>query len=433
MATPFPQEVIRKKRDGHALSESDIRFMIEGLTDGSISDGQVAAFAMAVFFQGMERLETAALTKAMAESGRRLTWKLPGPVVDKHSTGGVGDKVSLMLAPMVAACGGYVPMLSGRALGHTGGTLDKLDSIPGYNSRPGLTLFRKAVTEAGCAIIGQTEDLAPADRRFYALRDVTATVESLPLITASILSKKLAAGLDGLVSDVKVGSGAFLPATKDAKALADSLAAVARGAGLKSRAVLTDMNEVLGDTAGNALEVMEAIDYLTGVRREPRLDEVTQALAVEMLKLVGISGAAARVRRALESGAAAERFARMVSVLGGPADILERPRRYLKKAPVIRPARLGRGVVTYMDVADVGRVVLALGGGRRLASDGIDHAVGLSAVVGLGQVLDPKQQPFCMIHARSETDARAAETALKAAVVVGATVPPPRPVIIGRR
>lgn len=432
MAKPFPQEVVRKKRDGHALTDGDIRFMIEGLTDGSISDGQVAAFAMAVFFQGMKRMEVAALTKAMADSGRRLTWKLPGPVIDKHSTGGVGDKVSLMLAPIAAACGVFVPMLSGRALGHTGGTLDKMDSIPGYASQPDLTLFRKTVTGVGCAIIGQTNDIAPADRRFYALRDVTATVESLPLITASILSKKLAAGLNGLVMDVKVGSGAFLPSTSEAKALADSIVSVARGAGLKSRAILTDMNEVLGDTAGNALEVREAIDYLTGKRREPRLDQVTQALAVEMLKLGGISGAPAKVRRALESGAATERFARMVKALGGPADLVERPGKYLPKAPVIRPARLGKGVVTYMDVADVGRVVLALGGGRRLPTDGIDHAVGLSDVVGLGDTIGPKQ-PFCLIHARSEHEAALAEAALKAAVVIGETTPPPRPLIIGKR
>ncbi len=432
MAKPFPQEIVRKKRDGHALTDDDIRFMIEGLTDGSISDGQIAAFAMAVFFRGMKRMEVAALTKAMADSGRRLAWKLPGPVIDKHSTGGVGDKVSLMLAPIVASCGVFVPMLSGRALGHTGGTLDKMDSIPGYVSQPDLALFRKTVTGVGCAIIGQTNDIAPADRRFYALRDVTATVESLPLITASILSKKLAAGLNGLVMDVKVGSGAFLPSTSEAKALADSIVSVARGAGLKSRALLTDMNEVLGDTAGNALEVREAIDYLTGKRRETRLDQVTQALAVEMLKLGGISGAPAKVRRALDSGAAAERFARMVKALGGPADLVERPGKYLPKAPVIRPVRLGKGVVTYMDVADVGRVVLALGGGRRLPTDGIDHAVGLSDVVGLGDTLGPKR-PFCLIHARSEHEAALAEAALKAAVVIGETTPPPRPLIIGRR
>ena len=432
MAIRFPQEVIRKKRDGHPLSADEIAFMIEGLTDGSISDGQIAAFAMAVFFQGMKKPEIAALTKAMADSGRRLSWKVPGPVLDKHSTGGVGDKVSLMLAPIIAACGGFVPMLSGRALGHTGGTLDKMDAIPGYKSRPDLALFRKTVIEAGCAIIGQTNDIAPADRRFYARRDVTATVESLPLITASILSKKLAAGLDGLAMDVKVGSGAFLPSMAEAKALADSIVGTAKGAGLKSRAVLTDMNQVLGLTAGNAVEVMEAVEYLTTAKREPRLDEVTQDLCVEMLKLAGIRGAEAKVRRALDSGAAAEHFARMVALLGGPKDFVEKPRKYLPKAPVVKPARLGKGVVTYMDVADVGRVVLALGGGRRLPTDGIDHAVGLTDVAGLGAVLGPKQ-PFCMIHARSESDAAHAEAALKAAVVIGATTPPPRPVIIGRR
>jgi len=432
MVKPFPQDIVRKKRDGHALTEDDIRFMIEGLTDGSISDGQIAAFAMAVYFVGMKRGEIAALTKAMADSGRRLSWKLPGPVIDKHSTGGVGDKVSLMLAPIAAACGIYVPMLSGRALGHTGGTLDKMDAIPGYVSQPDIALFRKTVSAVGCAIIGQTSDIAPADRRFYALRDVTATVESLPLITASILSKKLAAGLDGLVMDVKVGSGAFLPSTAEAKALADSIVTVAKTSGLKSRAVMTDMNQVLGDTAGNALEVLEAIQYLTGKRREPRLDEVTQTLAVEMLKLGGIANPAAKVKRALDSGAAAERFGRMVKALGGPADIVERPNKHLAKAPVVRPAKLGKGVVTYMDVADIGRAVLALGGGRRLPTDGIDHAVGLSDVAGLGDVIG-STRPFCMIHARNEYDATRAEAALKAAVLVGETTPKPRPLIFGRR
>jgi thymidine phosphorylase len=430
--TRFPQDVIRKKRDGHAVSDEEIRFMIAGLTDRSISDGQMAAFAMAVFFRGMRREEAAAMTRAMAASGARLSWDLPGPVLDKHSTGGVGDKVSLMLAPLVAAAGGFVPMISGRALGHTGGTLDKLDSIPGYVSQPGLALLRKVVAEVGCAIIGQTDDLAPADRLLYALRDVTATVESLPLITSSILSKKLAAGLDGLVMDVKVGSGAFLPSTAEAEALADTLVAVAGEAGLPTRAVLTDMNEVLGRTAGNALEVVEAIDYLTGARREPRLHAVTRALAVEMLDLAGIEDAQARIDRALESGAAAERFARMVASLGGPADLLEHPQRHLAAAPVIRPARIGRGPITWIDVADIGRAVLALGGGRRLPSDGIDPAVGLSDLVGLGATLGP-DQPFCMIHARSERDAEAAEAAIRKAVVVGATLPPPRPLILARR
>jgi thymidine phosphorylase len=428
----FPQDIIRKKRDGHVLSEADIRFMVEGLADQSISDAQIAAFAMAIFFRGMDRVEVVAMTQAMVDSGRRLVWELPGPVVDKHSTGGVGDKVSLMLAPMVAACGGYVPMISGRALGHTGGTLDKLDSIPGYVSRPDLQRFREVVTEAGCAIIGQTDELAPADRRFYALRDVTATVESLPLITASILSKKLAVGLDGLVSDVKVGSGAFLPELKDTEDLAESLVAVSQGAGLRSRAVLTDMNQVLGDTAGNALEVAEAVAYLTGARREPRLHEVTCVLGAEMLKLGGIAGGEARLTCALDSGAAAERFARMVRLLGGPADILEKPEQYLARAPVVRPARIGTGVVTAMNVYEIGRVVLGLGGGRRLPSDAIDPAVGLSEIAGVGDVLGP-DRPFCLIHARGTGDANRAEAALAAAVVLGDEPPPRRPLIVGRR
>ncbi|MBM3533175.1 MAG: thymidine phosphorylase [Alphaproteobacteria bacterium] len=432
MARPFPQDIVRRKRDGYALSDGDIRFMIEGLTDGTISDGQIAAFAMAVYFVGMKPGETAALTRAMADSGRSLSWKLPGPVIDKHSTGGVGDKVSLMLAPIAAACGLFVPMLSGRALGHTGGTLDKMDSIPGYASQPDIALFRKTVSGVGCAIIGQTGDIAPADRRLYALRDVTATVESVPLITASILSKKLAAGSDGLVMDVKVGSGAFLPSIAEAKGLASSIVSVARAAGLNSRALITDMNQVLGDTAGNALEVREAIDYLTGKRREPRLDTVTQTLAVEMLKLGGIVDPAAKVKRALDSGAAAERFARMVRALGGPADLVERPDRHLPKAPVVRPAKLGRGVVTQMDVAAVGRVVLALGGGRRLPTDGIDHAVGLSEVAGLGEAIGTTR-PFCLIHARSEQDAAQAEAALKSAVRIGKAAPRSRPPVVSRR
>ena len=275
----LPQEIIRTKRDGGALSAEEIGFFVDGLTRGSISEGQVAALAMAVCLKGMGRSETVALTQAMAGSGTRLQWDTPGPVVDKHSTGGIGDKVSLVLAPVLAACGAYVPMISGRGLGHTGGTLDKLDSIPGYDTAPGLDGFCAAVHDAGCAIIGQTEDLAPADRRLYAIRDVTATVESVPLIVASILSKKLAAGLDALVMDVKVGSGAFLPSLDAARDLAGNLVEVANGAGLPCRALLTGMDQCLGHTAGNALEVHEAVGLLTGARRDARLQEVTHALS----------------------------------------------------------------------------------------------------------------------------------------------------------
>src|SRR5262245_13813809 len=270
----LPQEIIRKKRDGGVLSDAEIEFFIEGLTDGSITEGQAAAFAMAVFFRGMEMPERIALTRAMMESGAVLDWShegLNGPIVDKHSTGGVGDKISLMLGPMAAACGCYVPMISGRGLGHTGGTLDKFDSIPGYQTQPDTSTFRKVVREVGCAIIGQTADLAPADQRLYAIRDVTATVESIPLITASILSKKLAAGLQALVMDVKSGNGAFMATQESARELADSIVRVASGAGVKTTALITDMNQVLGHAAGHATEMQEAIEYLTGVRREERL------------------------------------------------------------------------------------------------------------------------------------------------------------------
>ncbi|HYN47601.1 MAG TPA: thymidine phosphorylase, partial [Candidatus Nanopelagicales bacterium] len=351
----LPQEVIRAKRDGRALSDEEIAFFVGGLTDGTISEGQAAAFAMAVFFRGMTRGETVALTRAMRDSGTVLDWAdadLPGPALDKHSTGGVGDKISLMLAPLVAACGGAVPMISGRGLGHSGGTLDKMDAIAGYTTAPDNALFRRVVREVGCAVIGQTSDLAPADRRLYAIRDVTATVESIPLITSSILSKKLAAGLAGLVMDVKFGSGAFMGTAEDGRALAESIVAVANGAGCRTTALLTDMNEVLGTTAGNAVEVREAVAYLTGEggpdAREPRQHEVTMALSAELLVIGGIfanvGDARAACERALASGEAAERFARMVTALGGPADLLERPDTYLPLPEVtmpVLPARAG--------------------------------------------------------------------------------------------
>ena len=290
------QEIIRRKRDRQALSADEIGAMIGGIAGGSVSEGQAAAFAMAVFFNGMSAEECVCLTEAMRDSGTVLTWPElgdMGPVVDKHSTGGVGDNVSLMLAPMLAAAGACVPMISGRGLGHTGGTLDKLDSIPGYASQPGIDLFRQTVRDAGCAIIGQTEDLAPADRRLYAIRDVTATVESIPLITASILSKKLAAGLDALVLDVKTGSGAFMTDEDDAIALARSLVDTANGAGLKTSALITDIDEPLADAAGNAVEVLSAVDYLTGAKRDPRLHEVVLALGAELLRLSSLAADAA--------------------------------------------------------------------------------------------------------------------------------------------
>lgn len=416
----LPAEVIRAKRDRHALSPAQIEAFVRGLADGSWSEGQVAALAMAILLNGMDRGECVALTRAMTHSGEVLQWPdVPGPVLDKHSTGGVGDKVSLMLAPIVAACGGVVPMISGRGLGHTGGTLDKLESLPGYSVEPPRETLLAVLRDAGCAIVGAGPTLAPADKRLYAIRDVTATVESVPLITASILSKKLAAGLQGLVLDVKVGNGAFMPRLEDARALAASLVEVAAGAGLPAEALITDMNQVLGHSAGNALEVREAIDFLTGVEREARLLEVTLALAARLLRLGGLAAdmpeAKARALHALDSGAAAERFARMVSGLGGPAD-LQQAARLLPDAPVQcdLPAPRG-GVLAAMDVRAIGLAIVALGGGRRRAEDRIDPRVGLTQVLPLGSSV-MKGQPLARVHAASQADAEAAIAALQAAL-----------------
>jgi thymidine phosphorylase len=429
-------EVIRRKRDGHELSPEELGFLVRGVTDGSLSDAQVGALAMALFVRGMEPAERVAFTAAMTRSGTVLEWDLDGPVVDKHSTGGVGDKVSLMLAPIVAACGGAVPMISGRGLGHTGGTLDKLDSIPGYDTSPDLARLRAVVAEAGCAIVGQTAELAPADRRLYAIRDATGTVESIPLIVASILSKKLAAGLDALVMDVKFGSGAFMAAREAADELALALVEVAGGAGLPTVAWLTDMNEVLGGAAGNAVEVREAIDYLTGAAREPRLHEVTVALSASLLVQCGLAAdepaARAAVDRALASGAAAERFAAMAAALGGPADLLEAPDRHLPAAPVRRPAEPAeRGYVAAVDCRATGLAITGLGGNRRREDDAIDYAVGLTEIAPIGASVGP-DRPLAIVHAATEAAAGEAAAALRAAVTIADEPPAARPVVAGR-
>jgi thymidine phosphorylase len=425
-------EVIRRKRDGAALTEDEVRFLVTGITDGSLSDAQVGALAMALFLRGMAPDERVALTSAMTRSGSVLEWDLDQPVVDKHSTGGVGDKVSLMLAPIVAACGGAVPMISGRGLGHTGGTLDKLDTVPGYDTTPDLDKLRRVVADAGCAIVGQTAELAPADRRLYAIRDATGTVESIPLIVASILSKKLAAGLDALVMDVKFGSGAFMAAREDADELALALVEVARGAGLPTVALLTDMNEVLGSAAGNAVEVREAIDYLKG-DRDVRLHEVTISLAASLIEQAGLAAdGRATAEQALASGAAAERFAAMTAALGGPSDLLEAPEKHLAAAPVTRAAAPERpGTVTGMDCRAVGLVVTGLGGNRRREDDAIDPAVGLTEIAPVGAEVGP-DRPLAVVHARSEDAADEAVAALRAAVTVGDEARAPRPVVAGR-
>jgi thymidine phosphorylase len=432
----LPQEIIRAKRDGRPLGADEIAFVIDGLKTGEVSEAQAAAFAMAVFFRGLSTAERVALTRAMTRSGEVLTWDLPGPVLDKHSTGGVGDTVSLALAPAVAACGGFVPMISGRGLGHTGGTLDKMDSIPGYVTGPDLATLRRVVRAVGCAIIGQTAELAPADKRLYAIRDVTGTVESLDLLTSSILSKKLAEGLDGLAMDVKFGSGAFMESIDGARALADSLVHVSTGAGLPIAALLTDMNQPLASAAGNAVEVAYAVDYLTGRRREPRFHEVTVALGAEMLVLGGLAGSMrdgeARMEEAIDSGRAAEVFGRMVAALGGPPDLLEQSGHYLAAAPIVRPAHpQAPGFVQEIATRALGVAVVAIGGGRTRPEQTIDHAIGLSALAGIGESVD-SERPLALVHARTEEQFAHAQEALRAAYRIGERPVEPGPVIAER-
>jgi thymidine phosphorylase len=420
----IPQELIRRKRDGGRLSDEELEFVVRGIADGGLTDGQVAAFAMAVFFRDLDDGERVALTGAMTRSGTVLDWD-DGPVLDKHSTGGVGDKVSLLLAPIVAACGGKVPMISGRGLGHTGGTLDKLDSVPGYDTAPDLERLRGVMSDAGCAIIGQTPELAPADRRFYALRDATGTVESIPLIVGSILSKKLAAGLDALVMDVKAGSGAFMPSREKSVELARAIVQVARGNGLACEALITDMDQVLGRTAGNAVEVRESVQALLHPRAaEPRLIEVTLALCSVLLRLGGLHATDAAAREAaaaaLDSGAAAERFARMSAALGGPADIVDDPDRHLPRAPRVQEVHAEEtGRVNAIDVREIGVAVLELGGGRLREDQGIDHSVGLVDVAGLGEEVGPGGRPVAVVHARDGASAERAAERVRAAFTVG--------------
>ncbi len=424
-----PAELIRHKRDGGRFDAAACRAIATGLADGSLSDAQAGALAMAIVWRGMDGAETTALTLAMRDSGQCLAWpEATGPVLDKHSTGGVGDKISLMLAPMLAACGAWVPMISGRGLGHTGGTLDKLEALPGYRVDPGDDVLRRTLKACGCAIVGASAALAPADRRLYAVRDVTATVESLSLITASILSKKLAAGLQHLVLDVKQGNGAFCRQPDEARALAQSLVQTASAAGLPARALISDMNQVLGTTAGNALELRDALDFLTGARpRDVRSLELTLALGGELLCAAGLTADATAARAALQatldSGAAAERLARMVALLGGPADVLHDAR--LPHAPVQRrvPA-LRSGWLQHCDTRAIGRAVVALGGGRLRPGDAIDPRVGLSDLLPLGQAVRAGD-PLAQVHAADEGATAAGVAAVQAALGIGDEPPPP--------
>ena len=408
--TYLPQELIRKKRDGLVLSDAEIVFMVQGITSGQLSDAQLGAFAMAVFQRGMTMPERITLTQQMMCSGKVLNWQnmdLNGPVVDKHSTGGVGDKVSLMLGPIVAACGAYVPMISGRGLGHTGGTLDKFDSIPGYDAHPDEQSFKSLVKQVGCAIIGQTAELAPADQRLYATRDVTATVESIDLITASILSKKLAASLDALVMDVKTGNGAFAAEMSMAQVLSQSISQVATGAGVPTRCLITDMNQVLGRSVGNATEMAECIEFLLNpAQADERLVDLTLELAAHMLDLSGVADnlndAKDKASAALNQGRAAQVFARMVAGLGGPTDLLEKPQHYLPQAPIVKPILASHsGYVCAMDVRAIGLSLVTLKAGRSKADDAIDYAVGLSGMAQIGDYIE-QGQPLAVAHVRND-------------------------------
>lgn len=418
----FPQEIIRRKRNKEVLSRDEINFFIRGVVNGDFADIQTAALTMAIFLNGFNKDETVDLTLAMRDSGDVLKWDLPAPVIDKHSTGGVGDKVSLMLAPILAACGAFVPMIAGRGLGHTGGTLDKLDSIPGYNTLSSNESFVTTVKNVGCAIIGQTGNLAPADKKIYAIRDVCGTVESIPLITASILSKKLAAGLEYLVMDLKCGAGAFMENYDDAQKLARSIVDVANGAGTKTTAVITDMNSVLGYSVGNALEVKEAVEYLQGKNVNTRLDEVTRKLCRELLvscKMCADENEAEhKVAEALSSGQALEKFSQMTAALGGPKDFVEKYNSYLPQAKIVRPVfAKTSGYVSKMAVRDIGMLLVGLKGGRVHPDQKLDYATGFTEFCQIGDYVD-EHKPLAMVHAQSEEEYLAAADMLRELISV---------------
>ncbi|RRH76928.1 thymidine phosphorylase [Falsigemmobacter faecalis] len=419
--------IIAALRDGAEPSPEDLRWFAAGLASGAVSDAQAGAFAMAVLLRGLSEGGRVALTSAMRDSGSALRWDLPGPVVDKHSTGGVGDVVSLALAPALADCGVYVPMISGRGLGHTGGTLDKLEAIPGLRVNFEQAEFRAIVAREGAAIVAASRDLAPADRRLYAVRDVTATVESIDLITASILSKKLAAGLEALVLDVKCGSGAFLPDAASAQALARALVETSKGAGCATVALITDMDQPLCRSAGNALEVIETLDLLTGAEDSARLRELTIALGGELLALCGAEGSPAagraRISEALSSGRAAERFGRMIAAQGGPSDLLARYGDLLPKAPVVLhcPAPFS-GRIGAINTRELGEAVVHLGGGRLRESDAVNPAVGLSALLAPGTEVRAGD-PLCRVHAEDEAAAHTAIARLQNAFREGTPAP----------
>lgn len=421
---------IDQKRMGKAIPGAEIIRLVNGIADGSVTDAQIGAFTMAVRLQGMDQSEQTSLTLAMRDSGSVLKWTgLNGPVLDKHSTGGVGDWTSIVLAPMIAACGGYIPMISGRGLGHTGGTLDKLESIPGFGVHLSMDQLQDQVRRTGMAMVGQGPELAPADGRMYAIRDVTATVASVPLIVSSILAKKLAEGLDGLILDVKTGNGAAMKAFADSKKLAQNMCDTAMQAGTTCHALITDMNQPLGRAAGNALEINEAIDFLTGVKRDPRMEEVIFGLGSDLLLLGSLATSTEQARQylqsVLDSGAATEKFAQNVAEQGGPMDFLEKRHDYLEKAPVMRPLESETGGwVSSIDTRALGMIVVHLGGGRTQVEDSIDFRVGLSGICLIGDRME-NGQPLCVIHADKETDWKRAAVLIRNAIDIKDHPPEP--------
>jgi len=421
-----PQDVIRRKREGEALSVEEIKFFVQGVTSGEFADYQAAALLMAIFCRGMNEDEQRGLTEAMLRSGEALDFSdIPLPIADKHSTGGVGDKTSLVIAPLAAACGLAVPMISGRGLGHTGGTLDKLESIPGYRVKLSLAEFRRVLTSVGFAMMGQTAEIAPADKKLYALRDATATVEAIPLIVASIMSKKLAAGLGALALDVKTGTGAFMREEARARALARALVATGNAFGVRTEALLTDMNQPLGRAVGHALEVQECLEILRGESHagaRPALD-LSLELTARMVALSGVEAtldaARSRVRRALESGAGLECFRRNVEAQGGDARVCDDPARLLQTSSLhaVKVESARSGFVTEIDAAEIGHAVAVIGGGRTRVEDVIDFQVGYVADVAHGDQVSAGDI-LGMIYSRNAAQSASAAQRIQSAYTI---------------
>lgn len=441
MSIFLPAQVIRAKRNNETLSDADIRRFVEGIGEGEVSEAQIGAFTMACFLNGMTPQETAALTLAMRDSGDVVDWSgsgfAPETIIEKHSTGGTGDEnVSLIVAPLVAACGVAMPMISARGLGHTGGEIDLMEAMPGVAIAPSTEMFRQAVISAGAAIIGPTPKLAPADAAIYYVRDVTATVESIPLITASILSKKLAAGVSGLVMSVNYGSGAFMPTYAEAEALAKSLIAVARIAGLPMVAPIVEMDEIMGDAVGSRLQLREVINFLSGDKQEHRIRALAMDISAEILVMAGLAAskdeATILAETRLADGSALERFQRMITALGGPTDLVENPDAYFPPAPMIAPLPSpATGFVEKIDAYAIGIAMVSLGAGRKVASDLLDQDVGLTGMAHIGDAIT-KGQPLCILHCRSQADFDTAAKAITAAITIGDTQPARRPVVTAR-